>query len=138
MARFPILKRGRCADLKALIRHLAMCREEQRYSKILDNAINLASPSRQIAAEHPDLFRVGGEKEDVAVSLLFRFMLSGRPALAEGQIAALTEAVDGCHAQALEQDRHNLEWWKWVSSFLTGGVVAAIIIELVRYFLWRP
>jgi hypothetical protein len=138
MARFPILNRGRCADLRALIRHLATCREEQRYSKTLDSNIpNLASPSAQIAAEHPDLFRVGGEKGDVAVSLLVRFILPGRPTLNEEQITALTTAVDRCHTQALEQDRHRLEWWRWVTSFLSGGVVGAIILELVRYFLAR-
>jgi hypothetical protein len=119
-----------------LIRHLATCREEQRYSRTLNNNVpNLASPSAEIAAEHPDLFRVSGEEGDVAVSLLFRFMLPGRPPLNEDQITALTDAVDRCHAQALEQDRHRLEWWKWVTSFLTGGIVGAVVLELVRHFL---
>ncbi len=137
MAVFPILKPGRVADLTALIRHLATCDQEQREANVLDMAIpNLSVTTRDIVSQHPDLFRVSGKSD--SVSLWHRFLVPGRPKLNDEQTAAIIEtSVNQSHRQALEQSRHNLEWWKWVTSFLSGGVVGAIVLELVRHFLSR-
>ena len=152
MAAFPILERGRVADLSALIRHLATCPQEQRYTGVLNREVpNLSTPSEGIVTDHPDLFRVGGAGDEQAISLLFRFLLPERPPLNQNQNSELIASVNRSHEQALAQQeqlsnhhkhdfehkRYNFEWWKWITSFLTGGVVGGLLLEAIRSFVAR-
>jgi len=124
----------------------------ERLPDVLNRELpNLSMPTEVIANDHPDFFRIGGAGNEKAISLLFRFMLHGRPALNEEQIEELISSVNRSHEQALAQQRqltnqqehalaqkrHNLEWWKWITSFLTGGVVGGLLLEAIRYFVAR-
>ncbi len=136
MSKFPILKPRRVADLTAMVRYLATCQEEQRKAEILDEKLHLSMNAKEIVADHPELFRVGGEKT-ISVSLLFRFLIPGRPILNEEQTNAILEETERRYHQAIEHSRHDLAWWQWITSFVAGGVAGSIILETVRYFLLR-
>ena len=141
---------NRVRELKTLIQHLATCKaKDQRYATSLDNDVFRGkNKTKQIANEHEGFFRGKVSGDDLAVSLLRRFELSDRRKLNQEEIKKLFDLVDTEHEQALANDSlalahqqqalaervHKLEWWKWMTGVI-GGIVGAILSELLRGFL---
>lgn len=132
MSAGPYTKRGRLADVLALIQVLALDfypkRTEEGMQESLQGPPTSASSWFALAGEHREIFRVD-PKSDAGLSLVARFVMpreqnQHRPKLEPEFVSALLQTAITIHDRQVQEK----EWWKsliplW--SALVGAIVAS-------------
>jgi hypothetical protein len=141
MSAAPYTKRGRLADVLALIQVLSLDeatrRSEEGLQKELKGTPISASDWSTVAKEHREFFRVNPTSQS-PISLVARYVLpheeeERRPPLDPQFVAVLIQTAINIHDRQVQAK----EWWKpWIS--FAAAIVAAVIgaaVSIVTFLL---